>query len=55
MISVVKNKEGYVSAYIEWEVLDENGQFKDGGDCIYIQDLWIHEELRGKKILNTPH
>lgn len=46
MIETIKNQDGYIIAYIEWEVLDDNGQFKNGGKYIYIQNLWVHEKYR---------
>ena len=52
MVVVVKNKEGYIEAYAEWQILDKNGQFKNNGEYIYVQDLWIHERHRGRKMLN---
>ena len=46
MISVLKNKNGFLLGYIEWQILDEHGQFKNNGDYIYIQNKWIHEDFR---------
>lgn len=42
MIQVLKEEKGYVYAYIEYHIVDGNGQFKDGGEYCYVQDLWIH-------------
>ena len=42
MISVLKTGDGLVKAYIEWEVVNENGQFDNAGAYIYIQNCWIH-------------
>jgi hypothetical protein len=46
MIQVLENDLGYVYAYIIYQVVDKEGQFKEGGEYLYIQDLWIHERHR---------
>jgi len=50
MICHLENKDGYVYAYICWELVNEDG-LRDGDivkDHIYIDDLWIHEEYKTK-------
>jgi len=51
MIATLKNEQGLVYAYIEYHVLDKEGDFKEGGSYCYVQDLWIHTRSR-KKSLN---
>jgi len=51
MIESVKNGDGSIIAYIEWQVVNAKGDFQDQGSHIYIQDLWIHKDFRGKKLL----
>lgn len=51
MITELKNNDGFVYAYCEWEILDDKGQFKDWGEYLYIQRMWIHKLHRGKKTL----
>ena len=46
MVSTTKNEDGFITAYAEWQVLDKAGRFKKGGDCIYVQNIWIHEKYR---------
>lgn len=46
MISVITNHLDYVVAYIEWEVVDKDGQFKNNGEYIYIQNCWINDSHR---------
>ena len=46
MISTLKNIHGYVQGYIEWEIVDRNGQFDSNGDYIYVQNCWLHEHYR---------
>lgn len=52
MINTLKSPKGFIYAYIEWQILDASGQFKDNGEYIYVQEVWIHPEFRGAKILN---
>ena len=46
MISTIKNNDGFVIAYAEWQILNYLGQFQDGGSFLYIQNIWIHEKQR---------
>ena len=46
MISYLQDKFDNIYAFIEWEVVDEKGQFKNLGEYIYIQELWIHPRYR---------
>ena len=62
MISTIKNINDYIIAYVEWEILDKDGQFQNNGDYIYIQNLWVHGGKRygglnaelAKKIYEHP-
>ena len=47
MISVLKNSDGFIYAYIEYQVVNKSGIPTDDGDFIYIQDAWIHGDFRG--------
>ena len=51
MISVLKNQQEYVYSFIEWYVLNDNGQFQEDGEYLYIHDLWIHPHKRKGKSL----
>lgn len=53
MISKVLNRETYVVGYIEWEIVDERGQWTDTGSYIYIQDIWIHYKYRHSKTMKV--
>ena len=48
MIETLRDKENRVVSYIEWEVVDEEGQYKNGGEYIYIQNFWTHDLFRYK-------
>lgn len=52
MITSLKDENDKIIAYIEWHVLGLDGQFKEQGEVISVQDLWIHDDYRGKNTLN---
>lgn len=48
MVGTFKNWDGFLLGYIEWNVLDKNGQF--GSEYIYVSDIWIHHKYKRTKI-----
>lgn len=48
MITVIKNKEGYIYAYCEWLLTDEEGNWDSFGSYVWVNDLFIHKSIRGK-------
>lgn len=44
MMSVLKNDDGYIEAYIEWEMI--NSSF------LAVKHIWIHESLRSRGMMN---
>jgi len=46
MIFTLENQDGFVTAFIEWDVLDHRGQFDNNGDYICIREAWIHKSIR---------
>jgi len=48
MIASLKDEDGYVYAYIEWEITDGGVTLKKDGEYIYVQTLWVHEDWDGK-------
>jgi len=46
MLSYIKNSNDYITAYLEWQIVNVQGQFEDGGEYCYIQDYWIHPAWR---------
>lgn len=43
MISFLKDKDNLVYALIEWQIVDERGQFKDQGEYCYVQYVWCND------------
>ncbi len=46
MIVTLKDRTGYVYGYAEFEVVDAFGQFKEEGEFLYIQEIWVHDHYR---------
>ena len=46
MISCLKDNNGFIFAYLEWQIVNVMGQFEDNGEYCYIQDYWIHPAWR---------
>ena len=46
MISALKNEEGFIYAYCEWWIVNEEGINSNQGNYLYIKDLWIHPKRR---------
>lgn len=51
MISVSKDDSGKVIAYVEWRQVGQSGFDKLKGEYVWLQNLWIHPDHRGKGIL----
>jgi len=49
MISTLKDRQGLIHSYIEWQVLDPTGYPSDGGEYIFIRSIWIHKRFRGMR------
>jgi len=52
MITVLKNDDDYVYAYIGWETVNDLGQNTEQGRFLFIYDLWVHPHHRGMNIVN---
>ena len=51
MVCTLKDRFDYIYGFIEFQIVDYQGQFKDNGAYIYIQDLWIHPTAQGGSAL----
>lgn len=51
MIETIKDEQGKITAYIEWNLLDQYGHFDNDGKYVWINDLYIQKDLRGNGIL----
>jgi len=51
MIIEYKNNEGYIYAYISWNIIDKNNWLHDEGETVSISGAWVHPEYRNARIL----
>ena len=42
MLTTLKDEFGLCFAVCEWEIVNKDGQFQEGGEYCYVQDCWIH-------------
>jgi GNAT superfamily N-acetyltransferase len=52
MVTTIQNDCGYVVALIEWRQVAASGFDKYGGEYIFVNDVWIHEDYRGQSLLH---
>ena len=52
MVSTIENSHGLLIGYIEWNMLDDRGQFSRNAEYIYIASCWIHEKYRHLGVLS---
>lgn len=51
MITIVPDIDGKVVAYIEWRQVAKSGFDKLGGEYIWVNDLWVHEDYRNQGLI----
>lgn len=51
MILSLKNEEGFIYSYLEWDLVDKDGSPHDYGCYVYIRDLWVHDSFDGREII----
>jgi len=51
LIVTVKNDEGFVTAYLEFNIVDKFGRFDDDGDYCYVAEAWVHDSLKRTHVL----
>jgi len=49
MISTLKNKEGLVSGFIEWQILDASGYQVKDGEYIFVRTIWVQPKYTGRR------
>jgi hypothetical protein len=53
MITVLKNSDGFVYAYMDWYIVDGDGQQNSAGHYLFIDGIWIHEKYRGIQVMKS--
>lgn len=49
MISNIKNKDGFIIGFIEWNILDPTGIPADKGEYIFVRTIWVHPKFRCRR------
>ena len=49
MISTLRNYEGLVTGFIEWQILDAAGYQTKNGEYIFVKTIWVHKRYRSKR------
>jgi len=52
VVTTLKNENGFVIAYCEWRLVGPSGYEVDHGEYIWINDMWVHESMRNKSLVN---
>lgn len=47
MILTLKNNEGLIYSYFEWDIVRQNGQRDANGEYMYVRDIWVHDKYDG--------
>jgi hypothetical protein len=51
MIAVRKNEDGYIWAYVEFFIVNQDGTGNDKGKWCFVKKCWIHEKYRNSNTL----
>ena len=51
MIKTQNDANGLIYSYIEYQVLNEKGQWDKDGEYVYIENFWIHPFYKGVNTL----
>ena len=52
MIYKKHDKDDKIEAYAIYHQLDITGNFNNDGEYIYVEDVWVHKDIRHKNIPN---
>lgn len=51
MILTYKTNDGYIKAYISWNIINKDNVLVKNGEIIVINGAWIHEKHRNEGLL----
>ncbi len=46
MIVTLKNSEGYIKAFMNWNIVDQDGKVDDKGNYLFVYEAWVHPDHR---------
>jgi|TARA_Y100000310_G_scaffold315318_1_gene365709 hypothetical protein len=53
MVSVYKNEDGFVHAYVDYQIVDNKGVPKQDGEYCWVNNVWAHKTMRRRDILKS--
>jgi len=51
MIITHKTQDGFICAYFEWHIVNEQGTVTKEGLYMYVADLWVHRDYDGEEAI----
>jgi hypothetical protein len=51
MITTIKDEDRKVICFCEWRLVGQSGFEMENGKYVWVNDLWIHESVRGQSKL----
>lgn len=52
MLCKKTDSEGKIIAYCEWKLVGQSGYEMENGKYVWVNDIWIHESIRNRHIVN---
>jgi hypothetical protein len=57
VLALKRNEDGYIVAYAEYRIVNQDGKDNDKGLFCYIRDCWVHPKHKGilKELIKQGH
>jgi len=52
MLTNLKDNDGRIIAFTEWRLVGQSGFDKQDGEYIWVEEIWVHQNYRGKHLIN---
>lgn len=52
MLLTRKNSEGFIYAFFEWDIVDQEGRTQNNGNFMYVRDIEVHPSYDGKLVIS---
>lgn len=49
-MAVFKTRQGYIKAYMDYRIVDKDGNNHPEGEWLYIREMWVHPKHRNKRL-----
>jgi hypothetical protein len=51
LLAIKKNEDGYIVAYVEYFIVNNDGSYNPKGEYCFVKTCWVHEKYRHKGLL----